>query len=181
MFGPSWPKNGEFDMFEVVNDGNQSKTSIHTAPGCVMSTVPGIDNGGDGATVNSDDGAGVWGNLAGPALNDIGGGFYAVEWTSKGFAMYFFPRNGTAPEDITSDCPNTSTWGTPWRFFPFGPSCPPSSFADQRVVFDLTFCGQWAGNVYPGGIEQCNEDVSSIVNPEAYWAINSMKVFPVWQ
>jgi len=177
MYGPNWPYNGEFDMFEIVNAGTESKTSIHTSKGCEMPQVPGIDNGGRGWTGPGDsgnDGAGVFGNSAGSALNNMGGGIYAVHWTSAGLAMYFFPRN-----KVPSNMDDPSTWGAPWRLFPFGPKCPSSHFGHMKVTFDLTFCGDWAGNVFAGGMAACIRTVRNTPNEDAYWGINSMRILDV--
>jgi hypothetical protein len=49
----------------------------------------------------------------------------------------------------------------------------------MNLIYDLTFCGDWAGNVYPGGNGACIANVQN--NPQnysgAYWLINSIKVY----
>ena len=49
----------------------------------------------------------------------------------------------------------------------------------MKIIINLTFCGDWAGNVYPGGKSACIDKVRN--NPEAYknayWLINYVKVF----
>jgi hypothetical protein len=178
-----WPVGGEFDMWETVNDENRSKTSIHTTTGCKMPNVPGIDGGGNGANgaFTGGDGAGVWGeDNAGAALNAVGGGYFAVHWTSSGFDMYQFPRDAdNIPSDITSMTPDVSTWGAPWRHFPFGADCPSTIFYKMKFTFNIDFCGGWAGSVYPGGAGKCNEDMKTVHIPEAYWNVNWMRVFDV--
>jgi len=60
--------------------------------------------------------------------------------------------------------------------------CPASHFSNMNLVFDLTFCGDWAGNVFASqcpGKGSCNSYVQN--NPkdftEAYWSVNYVKVF----
>eukprot|EP00928_Gymnodinium_smaydae_P071610 TRINITY_DN5514_c1_g5_i1.p1 TRINITY_DN5514_c1_g5~~TRINITY_DN5514_c1_g5_i1.p1 ORF type:complete len:171 (+),score=19.88 TRINITY_DN5514_c1_g5_i1:63-515(+) len=144
-----------------------------------MASVPGIEHGGNGNAGNAGNGAGVWGLPAGAALNDIGGGIFAMQWNASGFAVHFFPRNGTIPADISGDAPDTKTWGPPWRFYPIGDTCPSTHFNQMHVVLNLDFCGTWAGHAYPGGEDACAHYVSTTQNPEAYWAINSMSFFNI--
>lgn len=55
----------------------------------------------------------------------------------------------------------------------------------MKIVFDTTFCGDWAGNVW-GSSATCSKLASTCeayvgANPaafsEAYWLINSVKVY----
>lgn len=41
-------------------------------------------------------------NSYGPGLNAIGGGWYAMERTNNFIKVWFFPRNGNVPSDVTS-------------------------------------------------------------------------------
>jgi hypothetical protein len=49
----------------------------------------------------------------------------------------------------------------------------------MNLIFDLTFCGDWAGNAYQGGNGACVAEVQ--LNPQnytdAYWLINYVKVY----
>jgi len=178
LHGENWPMEGEFDMFESVNDGNTSKTSIHTSPGCLMPSVYGMDNGGNGNANQALEGSGVWGNPAGKVLNDMGGGVIAVWWLTNGFSMYHFPRN-KIPEDVVNGSPDPSTWGRPWRFFPFGSDCASSHFKNMKITLNLAFCGEWAGREFPGGNDACVEYLNHNNVPDAYWLINSLRVYSV--
>lgn len=76
---------------------------------------------------------------------------------------------------------NPNNWGLPVARFDFGADCPSQHFTNQSMVFDLTFCGGWAGSVFK---EDCpgKGDCDTFVqyNPsqftEAYWLINFVKV-----
>lgn len=58
------------------------------------------------------------------------------------------------------------------------------SFTDQQIVFDTTFCGDWAGNTWSSSscsakADTCDAYVQN--NPQAfedaYWSINALKVY----
>ena len=103
---------------------------------------------------------------------------FATKWTSSGIKMWFFPRN-QIPADLTSEKPDSTRWGEPYVTFPFGPRCPPYHFENMVLVINLDFCGDWAGNVYPGGRNVCMAYVKNPANTkalsEAFWEINYVK------
>jgi len=96
----------------------------------------------------------------------------------------FFPRN-TIPADLqrgsmTSD---PTKWGEPVAFWELGSNCAYTHFSNMQMVFDLTFCGDWAGNgnVWPNecpGKGTCSHYVKETPTAfkEAYWSINFVKV-----
>ena len=43
-------------------------------------------------------------------------------------SRWVFPR-GQIPQDLVDDEPDSTTWGNPWAFFPFGDSCPSTHFS----------------------------------------------------
>jgi hypothetical protein len=96
--------------------------------------------------------------------------------------MYFFPR-GRFPSDLTSANPNTSKWGLPFANFFTDGECPASHFKSHQMVINLTFCGDWAGQVFnaqcPGLGNNCANYVKNTPNAftEAYWAINYVAVY----
>lgn len=110
-----------------------------------------------------------------------------MEWTSSAIKVFFFPRS-SIPADITSGSPDPTTWGTPVSAFSSGASggCNiDQHFTQHNIVFDTTFCGDWAGNVWSSS-PTCSKLATSCsayvaANPtafaEAYWLINSVKVY----
>ena len=66
--------------------------------------------------VNGNQGCGVQTNKAsnyGPALNSVGGGFYAMERTSDFIRVFFWARNdGSVPAEVANggSSINTDTW-----------------------------------------------------------------------
>ena len=189
-FGPNWPTSGEIDIIEGVNSQTANSVTLHTAAGCSMSSSGSLNssirantdcNAGDGQTGCSSGTSSVQGYGAG--FNAIGGGVYALEWTSSAIDVYFFPRSAI-PGDIKSGKPDPNSWGPPTASFS-GSGCDiDSHFMNHNIVFDTTFCGQWAGAVWSGGscallASTCEAYVGS--NPsaftEAYWMINYVKVY----
>ncbi|KAM4054797.1 glycosyl hydrolases family 16 domain-containing protein [Hirsutella rhossiliensis] len=194
MFGPNWPTSGEIDIIEGVNLQDKGTVTLHTSPGCTMS-----NEGTLSSTYLKDGDCGASGTSAGcgqqtadtqnygDGFNAIRGGVYATEWTSEHIAVWFFPRSAI-PRDVASGQPNPETWGQPMARFAGGSGCDiDSHFSNNQLVFDTTFCGDWAGNPDVWGSDKtcaakaatCNDYVAA--NPgefrDAFWEINSVKVF----
>ena len=179
-YGPDWPNNGEIDTIETVNIEEVVQQTLHTSYGCFMN-IPGIfDPNCNSADAHNGCGLNGPPNSGGPAFNQGDGGVYATKWTSEGIKMWVFPR-GQIPQDLVDDEPDSTTWGNPWAFFPFGDSCPSTHFSDHVLVINLDFCGDWAGSVFPGGEQACEAFVKDPANIEklkdAFWEINYVKIF----
>jgi hypothetical protein len=166
---------------------------LHTSPGCQIGsdttqfsgsvTTGNCDVNAEGQSKNV--GCSIESSSKqsyGAGLNKIGGGVYATQWNSDGINIYFFPRNAI-PEDVLGANPNPSAWGKPAAKFA-GACDIDKMFAEQQIVIDTTFCGQWAGAVWEDGscakkAKTCDEYVRD--NPqafsEAYWDIKGLKVF----
>lgn len=120
----------------------------------------------------------------GDGFNIGGGGVYAMEWTAQTISIFHFSRN-SIPVDLSSGHPTPSTWGIPLAEFS---GCDLQEFIkNQSLVFDITFCGVWAGQdaVWKADATcsqtaaTCEEYVAR--NPAAFatsfWEINSLKVY----
>jgi hypothetical protein len=197
MVGPSWPNSGEIDILEGVNTQTAVQSTLHTNEGCVMpvdSPMTGHwgkgTNGQPGTNcwVNAPNqygnaGCGVVGNADtyGAPFNDAGGGVFATDITATSVRMFFFPM-AQVPADLAAGRPDPDGWGTPYAYFTLGQDCPASHFKDLNIVFDLTFCGDWAGGVFANqcpGKGTCQEFVQNSPSEfsEAYWQLDSVKVF----
>jgi hypothetical protein len=183
-FGPNWPNGGEIDIIEGVNRGNTNQYTLHTSAGCQMNV--GRDMSGRAGQNNCQGGEGciVFSqkpNSYGDNFNRAGGGVFAMEKTPNFVKMWHFNK-GQYPGNIVNGNPDPCSWGRPDAHFPLGGNCPASKFAGQNVIFDITFCGDWAGGVYgqSGCPGNCRDYVTN--NPGAfrdvYWSIKSMQVFP---
>ncbi len=105
----------------------------------------------------------------GEGFNQGGGGVFAQLRDSAGIRIWFFPRENI-PEDITSNAPKPSTWNTPASFLANGDKCPvESQFVDHVLTFDITLCGQWAGDAKGFEDAGCSGTCAETVqNPENY-------------
>ncbi|KAI6715743.1 hypothetical protein JHW43_001690 [Diplocarpon mali] len=190
LYGPNWPSNGEIDIIEGVNIQSTNIITLHTSGGCSINTAGSqygtvlgssdchYNNGNGGCSVTT-----TTANAYGGSFNDNGGGVYAMQWDSSGIYVWFFPR-GHIPSDIARGAPVTGDWGAPVVAFNGGSGCDiDSHFANQHIVFDTTFCGDWAGAVWGSGscagLGSCEGYVGA--NPgafaPAYWTVNSVKVY----
>jgi len=186
--GDNWPNNGEIDIIEGVNTNTVNQMTLHTSSGCVMNSgfrnmsgkslsldCDAFDNGNAGCGVQATN-PGSYGR----GFNALGGGAYVMELTANGVKIWFFARKDM-PSDIASNTPNPNYWRIPDASFPFSSSCSVNHFGPQQIVFDMTFCGQWANAVYQfsGCPSTCENFVA--YNPQAfadhYWEILSLKVY----
>lgn len=193
--GPNWPHGGEIDIIEGVNSQSSNAMTLHTGPGCQVTKSAKLfagavsnlncDINAPGQPTNA--GCGILATKSqtyGTGFNSNNGGVYAMEWTSGGIAVYFFPR-GSVPGDITSGTPTPSAWPTPLAMWS-NSGCPiDTMIKNQQIVFDTTFCGGWASAVWASD-STCSSKASTCEayvanNPSAfanaYWSINSLKVY----
>ncbi|KAF2503039.1 mixed-linked glucanase precursor [Lophium mytilinum] len=191
MVGPNWPNEGEIDIIEGVNLNTYDQVTLHTSAGC----VPSVGSGGMSGTPtgNADCGAsggytgcGVVSGSAtsyGTAFDANGGGVYATLWTSSGIEVWYFPAN-SVPGDIKSGTPNPAGWGQPIANYA---GCNfDAQFQNMNIIFDITFCGDWAGSVWSSSsCASINPSCPAYVASEPqsfadqYWLVNSVKVYNV--
>ncbi|KZP13508.1 glycoside hydrolase family 16 protein, partial [Athelia psychrophila] len=186
-----WPAfwvRSEIDILEGVHDNEHNQITWHTSPGCNLtpsSNYTGTLSGNLDCDTAVDDNSGCaiidWSRASyGNYFNSQGGGVYAMKWDDQGISVWSFYRSAV-PVDITSGgSPDPSGWGLPAaQLSPTG--CDPLKFfMNQSIIFDITFCGDWAGNSYatttcPGTCANQIMDPANFVN--ASWSINSLKVY----
>ncbi|KAJ7480170.1 glycoside hydrolase family 16 protein [Mycena galericulata] len=203
--GPNWPTGGEIDIVEGVNNYTDNQATIHTAPGCSLSTdnpaalgasASAVTGGTDCAAATSGNaGCGMRSSSSlsfGVGYNNNGGGVYAMQWDSSGISVYFFERN-SVPSDIDNGAPQPTTWGLPMAHWPAADCNPWTYFYTHVAIFDTTLCGDWAGSVWTGtgvpgqdvscatqtGFSTCEAFVaaSGASFAEAYWEVKSLKFY----
>ncbi|OJT12932.1 hypothetical protein TRAPUB_10497 [Trametes pubescens] len=190
--GGQWPYTGEIDIIEGVHDNAHNQVTWHTGPNCTLNpntTFTGTIVGSNGqlnldcdGTANGNAGCGVteWSRASyGPIFDAQGGGVFAMKWDDEGIAVWSFYR-AAVPQDVLNGQPNPSSWGEPVAMLAPDGCDPISNFVNHSIVFDITFCGDWAGNSYatsgcPGTCPDRLMDPSNFVN--ASWDINSLKVY----
>jgi len=184
--GDNWPNGGEIDIIEGVNKQDRNQMTLHTSSNCAMGGrwQTGSTYGSNcDVSQTGNAGCGVGSgkpNSYGTPFNNAGGGAYVMERSSDRIKVWFFPK-GQYPGDLLSGNPNPCNFGEPDADFPLGNECGAWHFGPQRIIFDITFCGDWAGNAYGGcggGMADCKGFVG--YNPsafqESYWLINSLRL-----
>jgi len=165
--------------------------ALHTNAGC---TINGQGSSGSIVTSNCDASAPNQANNQGCAIVDTrgssygdgfninGGGVYAMEWTEWAIKIWFWPRN-QVPADVWGANPEPVNWGAPAGQFS-GDCTINNFFKDHKIVFNIDFCGNWAGNVWSA--TGCSNLAPTCVDyvagqpgafSNAYWSINSLKVW----
>ena len=188
--GYNWPMNGEIDVLETTNVGSHgNEVSIHTTNGCSMDvkrkqTGQAIFKNCDSAT-GGNSGCGVIGdeNSYGEAMNNRGGGVYALELRDAGIRAWFFP-SGTVPADITAENPDPSTWGIALADFPSTKCDIASHFRNLSIIVNIDLCGELAGQKqYYDTLYHCPATCSGFVasNPSSFvdanWEFKNFKVY----
>lgn len=126
----------------------------------------------------------------GVGFNEAGGGVYAMQWTSESILIWNWAR-ADVPEDVDGKTPDPSSWGLPVAQLGVGNCSVDQHFQNHKIIFDTTFCGEYAGNPYVWqtnddkscqaytGAATCNQYVAN--NPEAfkdaYWSVNYVRVY----
>ncbi|KAJ5639942.1 Endo-1-3(4)-beta-glucanase [Penicillium longicatenatum] len=193
MIGTVPPTAGEIDIIEGMNEGPTNLVTLHTNhDGCTVnnsgfSGILGRDTcyiystglGGSGGCSIVDPNPESYGGI----FNGGGGGVYATEWTSDVIRVWHFSRS-KIPGNVQSGSPDPSTWGTPVASFSGGCNID-AQFNNLHLVFDITFCGDWAGGTWASS-RVCASKAPTCVdyvrnNPrafeESYWRVNSLKVY----
>lgn len=210
MFGEdsqhAWPRWGEYDILESVHTSSYATCTLHTKAGCDQEAVnSGLDFIGKGWAVGSlgtnpakncwvgapneynNQGCGqkMPDGSFGPPLNNNGGGTFAAEWdpVRKHLRTWFWPK-GQEPLDLVSRNPQPQQWGLPNSFFTLDDRfCTKGHFHNMRLVFDTTFCGDYANPSFAGACPQIHTSCDQYVreNPSAFttafWSIKGLDVY----
>jgi nicotinate-nucleotide pyrophosphorylase (carboxylating) len=230
MVGRSWPQDGEIDIIEGVNQQSSNSVTLHTSAGCAVDnktasfagtletpdcnvastsqptnagcsiSLPSSSKVFHNASSSSSSRSKLSGASFGPAFNAQGGGVFAMEWTSSGISVWFFPYSNSSsfsaaaafPADLLSSSssaspiPSIANWGEPAAAFA-GSGCDfDARFQNLSIVVNTALCGDWAGQVWQSGgcakstgVATCDEYVAR--NPkaftEAYWEIRSLRMY----
>ncbi|KAI0732372.1 glycoside hydrolase family 16 protein [Fomitopsis betulina] len=190
----TWPWTGEIDIIEGVHDNEHNQVTWHTGPYCNLTqnanfTGTIVEQNNEPNLIcncvdnyNSNSGCAVteWSRASyGPIFDQQGGGVFAMKWDVSGIGVWSFYR-AAVPQDVTNGQPTPSTWGEPVAYLMPDACDPITNFINHSIIFDITFCGDWAGNDYatsgcPGTCAQRIMDPSNFNN--ASWRIRSLTVY----
>ena len=154
-----WPNGGEIDIIEGVHNQEFNNMALHTGADCRISPVQHPFVHGTTMYTNCHtDAPGQPANVGcavhderpqsyGQAFNEGGGGVYAMERTSRHVSIWFFPRDEVPPDALVG-VPQPDTWGAPAARFTNALCDLDKKMKPQKLIFNITFCGDWAGNVW---------------------------------
>jgi hypothetical protein len=189
--GPNWPKSGEIDIIEGINEQATNQYTLHSVDeGCALQDLTAelqeftghvihekcastaSDNSGC-AFMDQDEAS------YGKGFNAIGGGVFAHLWDSNGIQFWHFNRTAI-PEDITAGIPDPSSWGLPKGFLASTHCNIADYFYEHVLTLDTTLCGSYAGAAYKdqGCPGTCEERVMTGSNfASAKWGVNYIAVY----
>ncbi|KAI0320941.1 concanavalin A-like lectin/glucanase domain-containing protein [Amylostereum chailletii] len=160
---PAWPSGGEIDTFEGVNLVTHNQMALHTEPGCTVAnavqTSTLVNSTDCSFEANSNQGCVVTDPSTasyGQAFAAAGGGVFVTEFATSGISIWIFSiclsvfrGRSNVPSSLSGSSVSsvdTSTLGTPTANYP-STSCSSSEFfSAQHLIFDITLCGDFAGN-----------------------------------
>jgi hypothetical protein len=70
-----------------------------------------------------------------------------MQWTSEYIRIWQWSRD-QIPDDVNNKTPDPSSWGLPVSQLAVGNCSVDQHFQQHKIVFDTTFCGEYAGNPY---------------------------------
>ncbi|KAL0944291.1 mixed-linked glucanase [Colletotrichum truncatum] len=195
MYGPDWPASGEIDIIEGANQATRNIISGHTTQGCRLPDAP-LANGepllSDCQSPGTNNNAGCnylppssYQATYGDSFNAVGGGVYALEWTSDAIRIWHWTRQ-CIPPDVVSKKPDPSTWGLPIALFGTSTCEVDKYFKNMSIVLQTNFCGDYAANIWGRGDDTCNQRAPTCVeyvarNPSAFrnafWEVNYIDVY----
>lgn len=167
-----WPDSGEIDIIEGVNLNTENQITLHSGPGCTLNSTANTTAHLVSTECTSSAGADAGCAYAqqdprsfGAGFNKAGGGVFAHLWNTDGVTVWFFSRD-EIPQDITSQNPDPTSWGTPTAIFPSTGCDMATHFYSHTIVLDTTICGDWAGPQYAssGCPGTCQEAVANATN-----------------
>jgi hypothetical protein len=150
--GTNWPKAGEIDIIEGIHNQVRNSMVVHTASAgcvCTLKDSPTMQTGlTDKTKICNPKEPNQVNKVSDSRRNSFGpgfkGGVYAMEWTDEAVKIWFFPR-GTEPIDALKGTPTPGNWGMPAFHTDMNQCGMKGSFRRHRVIFNITFCGDWAG------------------------------------
>ncbi|KAI0927488.1 hypothetical protein AcV5_008016 [Taiwanofungus camphoratus] len=132
-----------------------NQMALHTASGCTHSSsavqssklINSTDcstllNGNQGCVVTDPSPSSYGADFA-----NSGGGVFVTEFATKGVSIWFFNRS-SIPDTLQGNIStvNTTTLGIPVANWPSSNCSINQFFQPQSLVFDITLCGEYAGN-----------------------------------
>ncbi|KAJ6631186.1 glycoside hydrolase family 16 protein [Mycena sp. CBHHK59/15] len=149
--GPTWPDDGEIDIIEGINNMPNNQYALHTTPGCLHTTPPDQTGTSSMSDCSLPAGCLVGENAADSFQSGFaaaGGGVWAAQFDYTGIFIWFWSRPNI-PASITQATSTSSIdlsdWGPPSASYLNSTCQIDKFFSPQKLVVDITLCGEWAG------------------------------------
>ncbi|KAH8085990.1 hypothetical protein BXZ70DRAFT_555950 [Cristinia sonorae] len=152
---PTWPDGGEIDTFEGVNQVTMNQMGLHTAPGCShtntsLQTSTLINSTDCSIYANSNEGCIITNPTTksyGAGFAQAGGGIYVTEFAAHGISIWFFTRS-SIPDALQGNASSIdpASLGSPVATWNSDGCDITQSFEPQSLIFDISLCGDYAGN-----------------------------------
>lgn len=152
---PTSPIGGEIDTFENVNLATTNQVSLHTTTGCNLDSQASFSgkaistNCSEQANFNQgcivqDTETGAFG----ASFSANGGGVFVTEYANDSINVWFFARSKVPSvlNDSSTTKLDTTTLGTPLASYDNKGCNITEFFLPQELIFDITLCGDFAGN-----------------------------------
>ncbi|WFC98894.1 hypothetical protein MYAM1_001627 [Malassezia yamatoensis] len=199
-----WPTGGEIDILENVNDQYPSDlVSLHVKDRCsvsgsnqtgttAFSSCYAYDNDNSGCRIETNNTNTA---TAGSSFNSKGGGVVAMQRDfsdgGSGIRVWIWDQSQSMPSDVSKpgNTVDPDQWGTPaadfGRLSCEGGGDATDLFDAHKIVFDITLCGDWAGNAYslnpqcPSKYQSCSNQVGQAGSSfdDAYWTVKNLYVY----
>nr|GAT59763.1 predicted protein [Mycena chlorophos]GAT59764.1 predicted protein [Mycena chlorophos] len=185
--GSQWPQDG-------INMMLFNQYALHTTEGCIHTTPP--DQSGSSSLVDCSGPSGCLvaenkPNSYQSGFAAAGGGVWAAQFDYTGIFIWFWTRdqvpNSIAQSTSTSSM-DLSDWGAPSAAYVNTTCSIEQFFGPQKLVIDITLCGEWAGlpsyynatcaNTGPTGICYNDNVVGSGANyDQAYFELQYIRAY----
>ncbi|KAG5721471.1 putative glycosidase C21B10.07 [Termitomyces sp. T112] len=150
---PDWPIGGEIDTLEGVNLVTQNQMGLHTETGCTIVNPSLLSTSKEGNAncsfiASNNQGCIVTDTLPtsyGQGFAAAGGGVFVTEFAASGISIWFMSRSQVSAS-LSGNTIDTSTFGTPSGNWPSTGCNVDQFFEPQNLIFDITLCGDFAGN-----------------------------------
>ncbi len=185
-----WPKYGEIDILEQVNNAPDGHFTLHAAKGCMTEATGDIvsndcNSGGDkrgflnGSYVPPGEHDATSGcSITIPDIGINGKGVYICEWVKPNdldmmntIKFWYFPSSNNTPVTDFYSSGDINSLGNPMAIH----RVDGKYFINQRIVLNFVMCGDWAGSLacsddrfsFSGGDkQQCNNAFSTWLETE---------------
>ncbi|EIW71075.1 hypothetical protein M231_03526 [Tremella mesenterica] len=152
--GNDWPKGGEIDIMEGINQQTTNQIALHTNTStCTQSSSTSFSGtaGWNDCSIETNNDSGCIVNDTrtdsyGAAFAQAGGGVFIAEFSDDAISVWFLTRSDVPSNlSVSSNSIDTSTLGEAAAIYSSSTCSISNNFSPQTLTIDITLCGAWAG------------------------------------